>query len=108
MLEVLGITQAFDQIVLADDCVAGKPDPAPYQVALSKLRIPAEAAIALEDSPSGIRASVGAGIRTIGIASTHDPKVLQEVGAFMAIANFTDLRLWTLLNSSIEIDLSIK
>ncbi|MBD2503501.1 HAD family hydrolase [Anabaena azotica] len=107
MLEVLGITEAFEQIVLADDCVAGKPDPAPYQVALNKLKITAETAIALEDSPSGIRASVGAGIQTIGIASTHDPKILQEVGAFMAIPDFTDLRLWTLLNSSIEPDLSV-
>lgn len=107
MLEVLGITEVFEQIVLADDCVAGKPDPAPYQVALSKLKITAEAAIALEDSPSGIRAAVGADIQTIGIASTHNPKVLQEVGAFMAIPDFTDLRLWTLLNSSIEADLSV-
>jgi HAD superfamily hydrolase (TIGR01509 family) len=105
MLEVLGITDSFHQIVLADDCVAGKPDPAPYQVALSKLGIPAEKAIALEDSPSGIRAAVGAGIRTIGIASTHDPNVLLEVGSFMAIPDFTDLHLWTLLNSLIEPDL---
>ncbi|MBW4683990.1 MAG: HAD-IA family hydrolase [Komarekiella atlantica HA4396-MV6] len=106
MLEVLGIQEAFDTVVLADDCIAGKPDPAPYQVALSKLGIEAEEAIALEDSPSGIRAAVGAGIRTIGIASTHDPQVLQEVGAFMAIPDFTDLQLWTLLNSLIEVDLS--
>ncbi|ABA24227.1 HAD-superfamily hydrolase subfamily IA, variant 3 [Trichormus variabilis ATCC 29413] len=105
MLEVLGITESFHQIVLADDCVAGKPDPAPYQVALGKLGISAEKAIALEDSPSGIRAAVGAGIRTIGIASTHDPDVLQEVGSFMAIHDFTDLHLWTLLNSLIEPDL---
>jgi len=102
MLEVLGIKEAFHTIVLADDCIAGKPDPAPYQVALNKLGIQPEEAIALEDSPSGIRAAVGANIRTIGIASTHNPQILQEVGAFMAIPDFTDLQLWTLLNSLIE------
>ncbi|QLE58983.1 HAD family phosphatase [Nostoc sp. TCL26-01] len=107
MLEVLGITETFQQIVLADDCIAGKPDPAPYQVALQKLGIKPEEAIALEDSPSGIRAAVGAGIRTIGIASTHDPKALQAVGAFLVIPDFTDLQLWTLLNSLIEADLSL-
>ncbi|MBD2411492.1 hydrolase [Nostoc calcicola FACHB-389] len=106
MLEVLGIKEAFHTIVLADDCIAGKPDPAPYQVALNNLGIQAEEAIALEDSPSGIRAAVGADIRTIGIASTHNPQLLQEVGAFMAIPDFTDLQLWTLLNSLIEPDLS--
>ncbi|MBG1243153.1 HAD family hydrolase [Nostoc sp. NZL] len=106
MLDVLGIKEAFHTVVVADDCIAGKPDPAPYQVALNKLGITAEEAIALEDSPSGIRAAVGADIRTIGIASTHDPQVLQEIGAFMAIPDFTDLQLWTLLNSLIEQDLS--
>ncbi|MHC5739163.1 HAD family hydrolase [Nostoc sp.] len=106
MLEVLGIKEAFHIVVLADDCIAGKPDPAPYQVALKKLGIQAEEAIALEDSPSGIRAAVSADIRTIGIASTHNPQVLQEVGAFMAIPDFTDLQLWTFLNSLIKQDSS--
>ncbi|MEH2039949.1 HAD family hydrolase [Nostoc sp.] len=106
MLEVLEIKEAFHTIVLADDCIAGKPDPVPYQVALNKLGITAEEAIALEDSPSGIRSAVGADIRTIGIASTHDPQILQSVGAFMAIPDFTDLQLWTFLNSLIEPDLS--
>ncbi|WP_375515595.1 HAD family hydrolase [uncultured Nostoc sp.] len=105
MLEVLGIKEVFHTVVLADDCIAGKPDPAPYQVALNKLGIKAEEAIALEDSPSGIWAAVSAGIRTIGIASTHDPQLLQEIGAFMAIPDFTDLQLWTFLNSLIEPDL---
>jgi len=106
MLEVLGIQEAFNIVVLADDCIAGKPDPAPYQVALEKLGIKAEEAIALEDSPSGIRAAIAANIRTIGIASTHNPQILREIGAFMAIPDFTDLQLWTLLNSLIESDLS--
>ncbi|HYX17930.1 MAG TPA: HAD-IA family hydrolase [Nostoc sp.] len=106
MLEVLGIKEAFHTVVVADDCIAGKPDPAPYQVALSNLGITAEKAIALEDSPSGIRSAVSADIRTIGIASTQDPQFLQEVGAFMTIPDFTDLQLWTLLNSLIEPDLS--
>ncbi len=106
MLEVLGIKEAFQTIILAEDCIAGKPDPAPYQVALSNLGIQAQEAIALEDSPSGIRAAVAAGVRTIGIASTHDPKILLEVGAFIAIPDFTNLQLWTLLNSMSEQDLS--
>ncbi|MDB9304694.1 MULTISPECIES: HAD family hydrolase [Cyanophyceae] len=103
MLEVLGIKEIFHTIVLADDCVAGKPDPEPYQLALNNLGIIAEQAIALEDSPSGIRAAVGAGIRTIGIASTHDPQVLQQIGTLMAIPDFTDLQLWKFLNSLIKV-----
>lgn len=105
MLEVLGIKEAFDVVVLAEDCIAGKPDPAPYEVALQKLAITAEQAIALEDSPSGIRSGVSAGIRTVGIASTHDPHVLQKIGAFLVIPDFTDLQMWTFLNSQIDTDL---
>ncbi|MBD2354151.1 HAD family phosphatase [Tolypothrix sp. FACHB-123] len=101
MLDVLGIKAAFQTIVLAEDCKAGKPDPTPYNVALNLLGIQAQEAIALEDSPSGIRAAVAAGIRTIGIASTHDPKILLEVGAFIAIPDFTNL-----LNSLSEQNLS--
>jgi len=107
MLKVLGINQAFHTIVLADDCQAGKPDPEPYQVALQNLGITAQQAIALEDSPSGIRAAVGAGIPTIGITSTHEPQVLQQFGTLMAIPDFTDLQLWKLLNSLLDKDLSV-
>jgi beta-phosphoglucomutase len=101
VLEVLGIKEAFNTVILAEECTAGKPDPTPYQVALNKLGIDADKAIALEDSPSGIRAAVAAGIPTIGIASTHNPQLLQEIGAFMVIPDFTDLQLWTFLNSLI-------
>jgi HAD superfamily hydrolase (TIGR01509 family) len=106
MLEVLEIKEAFDTVVIAEDEIAGKPDPAPYQAALNRLGITAEKAIALEDSPSGIRSAVGAGIRTIGVTSTHEPKVLQEMGAFMTTPDFCDLQLWMFLDSSIQEDLA--
>lgn len=105
MLEVLGLKETFELVVLGEECVLGKPDPTPYRIALEKLEITAEKAIALEDSPSGISSAVGAGIRTIGITSTHDPNILRGKGAFMAIPDFTDLQLWTLLNSHLEADL---
>ncbi|NET02099.1 MAG: HAD-IA family hydrolase [Sphaerospermopsis sp. SIO1G2] len=101
MLDILGIKQFFHTIVLADDCIAGKPDPEPYKVALSKLGITAQKAVALEDSPSGIFAAVAAQIPTIGVTSTHDPQILENLGAFMTISDFTNLRLWTWLDSSI-------
>jgi HAD superfamily hydrolase (TIGR01509 family) len=106
MLEVLDIQKIFDIVVLGEDCVAGKPDPAPYKESLKQLGITAEQAIALEDSPSGIRSAVGAQIPTIGVTSTHDPKVLLAIGAFMTIPDFTDLPLWTHLNSLVSQDLA--
>lgn len=99
MLKVLGLTDAFAIVVLAEEAPAGKPDPAPYQLALSNFGISPESAIAFEDSPSGIRSSVGAGIPTIGIASTHDPKYLCELGAVLVVPDFTAKELWSWLYS---------
>jgi beta-phosphoglucomutase len=105
MVELLGIKDIFDTIILADDCIAGKPDPIPYRKALQVLNESGETGIALEDSPSGIRSAVGAGIPTIGITSTHNPHSLKANGAFMTVPDFTDLQLLTYLNSRLSTDL---
>ena len=99
MLQSLGLTDVFPTLVLAEDAAAGKPDPAPYQLALNLLGISPESAIAFEDSPSGIRSAVGAGICTIAIASTHNPDYLCDCGAVFAVPDFSSKVLWEWLNS---------
>lgn len=99
MLEALRLEETFAEVVVAEDVTAGKPDPAPYRAALKALGIPSQDALAFEDSPSGIRSAVGAGLSTVGIASTHDPDPLYGAGATLVIADFTDPRLWTTLES---------
>ena len=73
---MLKLGDSFDAVVLAEEALALKPDPASYQFVLSQLGISPKDAITLEDSPSGIPAAVGAGIYTIGVASPHEPKDL--------------------------------
>ncbi|HEY9864585.1 MAG TPA: HAD-IA family hydrolase, partial [Candidatus Obscuribacterales bacterium] len=70
-----------------------KPDPAPYQYCLEQLNILPEEAIAFEDSPSGIRSAIAAGIKTIGVASTHDPNRLKDLGVALVIEDFTQVYL---------------
>lgn len=96
-LEVLGLETTFATVVLREDVAIGKPDPTPYKVALEQLDLAPDSAIAFEDSPSGIRSAVGAGIFIVGIASTHEPKGLEQVGAKLVVPDFTDSQLWTLL-----------
>jgi beta-phosphoglucomutase len=103
LLKVLKLADTFDRVMLAEEATAGKPDPACYQLVLSQLGISAKEAIAFEDSPSGIQAAVGAGIYTIGVASTYDPKVLSAAGAAMVIPDFKEQRLWQLLHSLLGI-----
>ncbi|MDX2008299.1 MAG: HAD-IA family hydrolase [Meiothermus sp.] len=92
VLEALGLE--FDPVILSDDLGVGKPDPLPYLTALKLLGVGAEETVAFEDSPSGVRAAVAAGIRCVGISSGHDPAKLEAGGVFLLVDDFTDRRLW--------------
>lgn len=102
MLRVLDLETRFDLVVIADELGIGKPDPAPYLHALKGCGLEPSQAIAFEDSPSGIRSAVAAGILTVGIASTQTPEALSAIGASLVIDDFAAPALWELLQSSIE------
>ncbi len=97
ILPALKLRDFFDVVVLADEVEAVKPHPAPYRAALNKTGVPAEEALAFEDSVSGITSSVAAGIPTVGIASSQAPATLLAAGAFTTAKDFTDPQLRDLL-----------
>jgi HAD superfamily hydrolase (TIGR01509 family) len=98
ILLALELGEFFDEVVLSDEVGPVKPDPAPYRAALDKLGVAPEEALAFEDSPSGIASAVGAGILTVGIASTQTPETLLQAGAFTVASDFTDPELRGFLN----------
>lgn len=97
MLDVLGLRTAFEVVILGEELPAGKPDPLPYCLALNKLGLMAAEALAFEDSPTGIRSALGAGVQTVGLATTHRPADLAALGAAPVIADFTSAELASLL-----------
>ncbi|MUL35350.1 HAD family hydrolase [Gloeocapsopsis dulcis] len=97
MLEVLKLSTAFDQVAISAEVGIPKPDPAPYEYILKEFGITPGEALAFEDSPSGMRSAVAAGIKTVGIATTQEPSELYELGAVLVISDYTDSRLWELL-----------
>ncbi|GAB4158117.1 MAG: HAD-IA family hydrolase [Cyanobacteria bacterium J069] len=99
MVKTLDLERLFPLVVLGDELPRGKPDPLPYQTALERLSVLPEEAIAFEDSPSGIRSAVGAGIPTVGIASTHRADQLSALGTVLVVPDFTDPGLWRLLET---------
>ena len=110
MLKVLRLTDTFPVVIMAKDAPPGKPDPAPYKLALSRLGVRNKNllgglnnVIAFEDSASGIRSAVGAGIYTIGITSSHPAEDLLDAGASMTINDFNDEELWELLDSKTKV-----
>ncbi len=66
-LEHIGLANAFDTIVCADDVGSSKPDPASYLTALGNLGVTAEQALALEDSPTGVLGAKNAGLTCIAV-----------------------------------------
>jgi len=55
----------FDAIVAGEDVSSLKPHPEVYLKALELLDLPADAALAFEDSANGLRSAKAAGLRTI-------------------------------------------
>lgn len=102
MLRALQLEQTFPTVIMSEDLPLGKPDPLPYLEALRRLEVTPDETIVFEDSPSGIQSAVGAGLFTVGIASTHDPEHLSALGAKLVIPDFTDDRLTQLLNQRLS------
>ncbi len=69
VLDTLAIRDEFDAIVTVDDVARGKPAPDLYLLAMSRLGMPAERCVAIEDSVPGIEAALAAGV--ICVASTN-------------------------------------
>ncbi len=88
VLEALGLVPSL--LVLAEEVGRGKPDPLPYRVALERLGIAPEEALAFEDSPSGVKSAVQAGIPTIGLLTGHLEEALKASGARAVVRDFRE------------------
>ena len=91
-LGALDLENSFDAMVMAEDVYEPKPAPAPYIECLRKLCIEAKDAIAIEDSPSGIRSATGAGLFTVGITTSQSQSSLVMAGASMTIKDYLDFQ----------------
>lgn len=58
---------AFDLVIAGDEVTRPKPFPDPYLQACEALGITPEQAVAIEDSPNGLRSALSAGIASIGV-----------------------------------------
>lgn len=66
-LRRMGLLEHFDCIFTTSDVGVAKPDPSSYRAVLAQLGILPREAVALEDSPNGIRAAKQAGIFCIAV-----------------------------------------
>ncbi len=90
-LHAAGIAHQLTGRVCWEDTPAHKPDPMPYQVAAARLALPPSACVAIEDSPSGVRAAVAAGCRTLAVVGLVPEAELRAAGAHRVAHSLTEI-----------------
>jgi HAD superfamily hydrolase (TIGR01509 family) len=68
MLAALGLTDAFDGIVAAEDVSTGKPDPEVFLTAAARLGAAPGTSIVVEDAEAGVEGARRAGMKSIGVS----------------------------------------
>ena len=66
-------------MVCGDEVARGKPDPEGFLTGARLLGVAPSACVAVEDAPAGTRAARAAGMRVIGITTTHAAAELADV-----------------------------
>ena len=77
----LGIADAFDTIVTAEDTPVSKPDPAPYRLTAKRLGI--TRGLVIEDTPAGIASGKSAGMKVLAVTNSYDRSFLTDADAIV-------------------------
>jgi beta-phosphoglucomutase family hydrolase len=71
IVAALQIGPFFGALVSAEDVQRGKPDPQVFLTAAERLGVPPARCVVVEDAPAGIEAAHRAGMRAIGVRTSH-------------------------------------
>jgi beta-phosphoglucomutase len=71
IVAALEIGPFFDAFVSAEDVRNGKPDPQVFLIAAERLAVAPARCVVVEDAPAGLEAARRAGMRAIGVRTTH-------------------------------------
>ena len=71
IVAALEIGPFFDAFVSAEDVQRGKPDPQVFLIAAERLTVAPARCVVVEDAPAGLEAARRAGMRAIGVRTTH-------------------------------------
>lgn len=80
-VESCGLIGRFAAIASLEDIRHGKPDPQVFLVAASKAGVTPAHAVVFEDAPVGIQAAKAAGMRAVGVTTSHSAETLWRAGA---------------------------
>lgn len=72
------ILDQMDALVTSDDVTRGKPDPEPYRKGVSKLGLPEDSVMVVENAPLGVASAKAAGLFCAAVCSTLSSEELKE------------------------------
>lgn len=102
VLSALRIGRRLPIVVIGGELPRSKPDPLPYLTALERTGALAAHSLAFEDSLSGVRAAAAAGLAVVGMTTTLEARTLIEAGATFAANDFTDPRIFELIEARLN------
>ncbi|KAL6008287.1 hypothetical protein ACLOJK_033793 [Asimina triloba] len=94
MISILGLSNFFEILIVSSECERAKPFPDPYLKALESIKASPEHTFIFEDSASGIKAGVAAGMPVVGLLTRNPEQMLMEAGPTLLIKDFEDPKLW--------------
>lgn len=78
IIDVLGVSKFFDVIICGEDVHHGKPDPEVFQLAAKGIGASPDKCVVFEDAHVGLEAARRAGMKVVGVATTHPAETLQD------------------------------
>ncbi len=92
VLDELSIRRFFHSVTGGHEIIKGKPDAEIFNLALKKMNVNSADCIVIEDSIGGIISAKQAGIKVVGITTSHSEDELKANGCFHVITNFHELK----------------
>lgn len=78
VLDVLNLHHQFDFVASRDDVEHGKPDPEIYRLVAGELGVAPSTCLVIEDSPSGVKAALAAGMHVIAVSTPFTGEALHR------------------------------
>ncbi|KAK4262497.1 hypothetical protein QN277_028052 [Acacia crassicarpa] len=97
MISILGLTDFFQAVIIGSECEHAKPYPDPYLKGLEAVKASKDHTLVFEDSVSGIKAGVAAGMPVVGLATRNPEQLLWEAKPTMVIKDYDEPKLWAAL-----------
>ena len=78
VLDILDLTDAFKFVASRDDVENGKPHPEIYLLVAKELGVSPSECLVIEDSPTGVKAALNAGMNVVAVSTPYTKARLHE------------------------------